>query len=175
MPQASPPLWPDDVETLARLSDEAAADQRWMHALAHVERALALAPASVRLLLNKAFFLERVGLFDEARACYALACDRSPEDGEADLQLALFLASRDADAEEIEPALLRALQKTPRFADDVETDEALRAVCARPAMREALRGARRGKGPVARARAARKESVDMMDFVSRVRRMSFQP
>lgn len=130
-----------DVEAWVALANEAAADQRWTDALAYTERALAFARTSSRLFLNKAFFCERLGRFEEALAAFEAAAWLSPEDGEADFNLALFLEARGHPADALEPAVLRALAKSPDLAEEILVEGLFPELLGRERVRAALRDA----------------------------------
>lgn len=115
-PARDPTFTPDQLMQFAALAAE---NERFAEAVEWTQKARELAPGSSRLLMDEAFFLSQQGLVEAAMARYREAAALT-QDGEADFAIAELLRESGGAPEEIERHLVRALERSPELALELE-------------------------------------------------------
>lgn len=123
------------LEELVELGNIAAEDGRFGEALDWVRRARKLAPTSESLAIDEGFFLESLGMLDEAALLYQEA-SRLEKGGEGDFALARLAMSHGGSLAEAETRLVRALQRQPTLV--YEIDETFAPLRRRPGAEAAI-------------------------------------
>lgn len=131
-------LAPDEWLALAKSASERGDHEQ---ALDWVRRAREGSPGSVRLALEEGFCLEELGRIGDALDAYAEA-SALDDSGEGDFHTARVLLEHGLDDGAAQARLVHALQKAPVLVLDVASDPVFAALCARPAVRAAMRRAR---------------------------------
>lgn len=132
---------PGSVEDFVSQAREASVDLRWGDALKHVRRARSLAPTSIALRQDEAFYLAKLNQNEEA---YAIAQEaaRLSEDGEDDIDAAHYATKARRPDSEVEAWVLSGLRKTPSAWRMAESEKSLTHILKRGAVRGALRTAK---------------------------------
>ncbi|HVL48955.1 MAG TPA: hypothetical protein VM889_10395 [Candidatus Thermoplasmatota archaeon] len=123
-------------EAYLAAANRAAAEEDWEEALDWIRKGRTLAPTSVKLRLDEAFFLSMLGRIPEAFRIYEEAAALAT-DGEAAFSAAVCAAQHGLPAAEAERWLLVALDRSPELALEV-SDLCFKEIIERPRIREAL-------------------------------------
>lgn len=133
----TPTIGPDEY---AQLADLAADTEDFEQAAMWIELARVQCPGSKRLALDHAYCLSRTGR--RADAIRLLMNPLLAEDSDAS-SLLTNLYVKEGRKDDAAHALIRALELSPMVLFDIETDEDLSALAARPDVKQAIRRARR--------------------------------
>lgn len=126
-----------DAEQYAQLADAAAETGDHETALRWTREALRIAPTSVRLRQDEAFFLERLGEREAALAVYA-SLAAAHGDAESEYRAARIVAQAEGEASEVVARLCRALARDPSIAEALLDDPVLARYADVSPLREAL-------------------------------------
>lgn len=128
------------LDECVEFANLAAEQGRFQVALDWVRRARRLAPRSARLATDEAFYLQQTGDLESALASYDEASALA-EDGEPDYLAASLQVSMDLDLDEAEARVVRALERTPALALEVEEEPGFDVLRGRARFDGALRTA----------------------------------
>lgn len=120
----------------------AANEGRYGDALDWNRRAQAFAPRNPRLKADRGWYLSRLGDVEGALREYDEA-SRLDEEGQADFLAAVLLLETDQPMELVVPRVVRALERTPGLALEIQDDGLFRRVVAHPLVERAMRDALR--------------------------------
>jgi tetratricopeptide (TPR) repeat protein len=109
------------VEDCMAAATKAADEEDWERAIQWLRRVRAMAPTSARTCADLAHALCQTGRKDEALHTYEEA-SRLAHDGEADFNGAVVAAEAGRPPHEVESWLERALDRTPMYVVDVDSD-----------------------------------------------------
>jgi hypothetical protein len=141
--RARPDVPPLDAEACVDVAARAADVDDFETALSWTRRAKQLSPRSARILMDEAHFLERLGRTDQAATAYAIAQELDATSGEPELSLARLRLRTGAHAADIEPLLVRALERSPILLLEIVDDSSWEVLMTRPVLKDAIKRARK--------------------------------
>lgn len=139
-PEPAAHVFPFSVEDCVAAAADAADDEDWPRAAEWLQRVRRMAPHSARTCADLAHAYCQMGQLEEGLRLYAEA-SRLSSDGEADFNAAVLALESGRGHEEVEEWLGRALERTPSYVVDVETDPAFEALRGRGAFEKMVRRA----------------------------------